>query len=822
VKPSLQLPERLSARTRTTAPERTSHVKPAWVLYWMRVAVRGHDNPALAAACHLANALDVPLLVYHALSERYPYASDRHHTFILQGAKDVAEELRSLGIPYALHVERPGQRGPHLLTLAARAGMVVTELVPTSPLREWTCAVAKVATVVEVDASCVAPMPSSLKAAPTRAFVFRKAIQKLVDAELASAPYDAALNPSQKKPLAYFDLPFLPVDLDVASISELVGGCSIDHGVAPVPDSTGGSVAGYKRWQAFCRGNLLRYASTRNDPILDTTSRMSAYLHYGHVSPFRLLRDLMALRGNRDAEKFVDELVTWRELAWHYCFHEQDHDRVACLPAWATETLAKHQGDERIARPGWDALCRGQSPDEFWNACQASLLAHGELHNNLRMTWGKKLLEWTDAPESALGLLIDLNHRYALDGRDPSSFGGILWCLGVFDRPFQPEAAVTGVLRPRPTEGHQARMPFAKYEAFARRSPFACAPRIAVVGSGVSGLAVARTLANHNLQVTVFDKGYRVGGRLVSRTLCGVPFDYGAQYFTARTRTFEHLAESLVWEGTLAHWALRTTGADLETRVEAAWYVAPLGFSALADKLANGLVVRQKTTLTSVERSNIWELIEDNGSRHAFDVVILALPAAQARALVREPPAQRMLDPLGSSDQPLYRPCWSVTVAISARDCGFDAARWNNGPLAWASRETSKPGREARDLDVWTLHASPLFTQTHYDASKETVLAELLQAFQEHAGASKLVAIDQHVHRWRYAQSSGQGTLGAGAKLSERDPIASSCSFFDDERGLGLCGDSYSVSRVEGAYLSGVDMAGRVLRWLAASGAGTR
>ncbi|NBQ12464.1 MAG: hypothetical protein EBU29_10575, partial [Gammaproteobacteria bacterium] len=59
------------------------------MLYWLRVTQRLHDNPALLAAQALATALGQPLLIYQGLDERYPYASDRHHRFILEGARAV-------------------------------------------------------------------------------------------------------------------------------------------------------------------------------------------------------------------------------------------------------------------------------------------------------------------------------------------------------------------------------------------------------------------------------------------------------------------------------------------------------------------------------------------------------------------------------------------------------------------------------------------------------------------------------------------------------------------------------------------------------------
>ena len=72
----------------------------------------------------------------------------------------------------------------------------------------------------------------------------------------------------------------------------------------------------------------------------------------------------------------------------------------------------------------------------MWNLCQQSLVKHGELHNNLRMTWGKAVPQWSTTLEQSLLRAQKYNDKYALDGRDPSSIAGIQWCHGLFDRPF--------------------------------------------------------------------------------------------------------------------------------------------------------------------------------------------------------------------------------------------------------------------------------------------------------------------------------------------------------------------------------------------------
>ena len=75
------------------------------------------------------------------------------------------------------------------------------------------------------------------------------------------------------------------------------------------------------------------------------------------------------------------------------------------------------------------------------------LLREGRIHNYLRMLWGKKILHWSSNPRKALEIMIDLNNKYALDGRDPNSYSGIFWILGRYDRAWGPERPVFGKVR---------------------------------------------------------------------------------------------------------------------------------------------------------------------------------------------------------------------------------------------------------------------------------------------------------------------------------------------------------------------------------------
>jgi len=148
----------------------------------------------------------------------------------------------------------------------------------------------------------------------------------------------------------------------------------------------------------------------------------------------------------RGAEAFLDQLVTWRELGFNMSATAEDVASYDSLPEWARNTLEEHQGDPRPYTYRLEELQEARTHDPLWNAAQRQLLRDGVIHNYLRMLWGKKILEWTPSPREALAVMIELNDRFALDGRDPNSYSGIFWCLGRYDRGW-PERPVFGKVR---------------------------------------------------------------------------------------------------------------------------------------------------------------------------------------------------------------------------------------------------------------------------------------------------------------------------------------------------------------------------------------
>jgi deoxyribodipyrimidine photo-lyase len=171
------------------------------------------------------------------------------------------------------------------------------------------------------------------------------------------------------------------------------------------------------------------------------------------------------------AESWLDEFVTWREIGYNMTSHRDDYDQYESLPDWARATLEKHGTDPRETIYTLDEFAKAETHAPLWNAAQRQLLREGKIHNYLRMLWGKKILEWSATPQEALEVMIELNNRYALDGRNPNSYSGIFWCLGRYDRPWGPERPTLGTVRYMSSDNTRRKLKLQEYlKAYSRVS----------------------------------------------------------------------------------------------------------------------------------------------------------------------------------------------------------------------------------------------------------------------------------------------------------------------------------------------------------------
>ena len=474
----------------TRGNDRTVRSDGQYVLYWSTAARRTTWNFGLDRALEHCLALKKPLLVLEALRVGHRWASARFHTWVLQGMADNARRYRAAGIAYYPYIERMPDEGKGLVeALAQDAAIVVSDDWPAFFFPNMLRAVgARLAVAFElVDGNGLVPMRAAGRAFPT-AYAFRRYLQGRIPVELAQMP---AADPLASAGGLAVDVPGRILDRHPPADAALLAADAtalavlpIDHTVAAV-SRRGGEDAARAHLGTFLEERLARYDEDRSAPDREGQSGLSPALHWGHLSAHEIVAAVLAHEGFRpdraghvtngsrtgfwalspSAEAFLDELITWRELGFNFAAHRDDIDRYESLPTWAQSTLAAHAEDARPHRYTLEELAAARTHDPLWNAAQRQLRADGIIHNYLRMLWGKKVLEWTSSPQQAANFLIELNNRFAIDGRDPNSYSGIFWCLGRYDRPWGPLRPIFGSVRYMTSENTAKKWPVKQYLA---------------------------------------------------------------------------------------------------------------------------------------------------------------------------------------------------------------------------------------------------------------------------------------------------------------------------------------------------------------------
>ncbi len=220
-------------------------------------------------------------------------------------------------------------------------------------------------------------------------------------------------------------------------------------------------------------------------------------------------------------------------------------------------------------------------------------------------------------------------------------------------------------------------------------------------------------------------------------------------------------------------------------------FVGVPGMIRLAQHLAEGLDVRAGVRIQRLQGvGDVWVAIDTEGAAHGpFDVVIVAVPAPQAVPLLAPAPA---LAEVASGIT--MAPCWAAMVAFDEPVvAGFDGAFVSGGALSWVARDSSKPGRP--DGERWVLHASPGWSRQEWETDLDRIPSLLCSALASHIGPVPAPTF-QRAHRWGYARADAAGAPGV---------------MYDAAAGIGACGDWCEGGRIEGALVSGIDLAERII-----------
>jgi deoxyribodipyrimidine photo-lyase len=171
--------------------------------------------------------------------------------------------------------------------------------------------------------------------------------------------------------------------------------------VSPIGSCRGGPRRALTILGEFVKHGLRNYPKDRNHPELSGTSRLSPYLHFGHIGPITIALAVQSAAAPAAVKHaFLEQLIVRRELSVNFVRYDSNYDSWKSREPWADRSLTQHAGDRRPILYREDQLEHAETHDVLWNAAQKEMVFTGWMHNYMRMYWAKKILEWS--PSTAI------------------------------------------------------------------------------------------------------------------------------------------------------------------------------------------------------------------------------------------------------------------------------------------------------------------------------------------------------------------------------------------------------------------------------------
>jgi len=339
------------------------------------------------------------------------------------------------------------------------------------------------------------------------------------------------------------------------------------------------------------------------------------------------------------------------------------------------------------------------------------------------------------------------------------------------------------------------------------------AQSVAIIGAGIAGLSCAQQLDASGYAVTIFEKSARLCGRSATRIRGDHQFDHGAQYFTARQEPFKIFVERGLSEGSIGVWKPRSFTGDSDVP----WFVGTPGMASLGDLFSVRDAVRTNTLINEIRRTDdAWTVrgtSAETDFAETFDQIVLATPSHQATDILRadgDPHSPGTAELTAVADEIAHiamLPCWTVMLAVDK----LFSALWpydvlqtherdlDRSAVAWLANNSSKPQRpHHHQTHDWVIQSSPSWAEARLEDDPRQVARELITEVEKRLGVEMRPFVrDCVAHRWRFARVAPRPAT-SGYRYSEGNRV-------------GWCGDYLSSSRVESAYLSGLQLADRMI-----------
>lgn len=304
--------------------------------------------------------------------------------------------------------------------------------------------------------------------------------------------------------------------------------------------------------------------------------------------------------------------------------------------------------------------------------------------------------------------------------------------------------------------------------------------KILIVGAGIAGLSAARILAKYH-DVTVIDKSKGVGGRMATRKIGDCQADHGAQYFSVQSKDFQELINQLLAESIVSKWQLAQ-----RTNVR---YFGSEGMKMIPKKMAENINVILTEKASRIVGN---KLLAESGNEYFFDQLILTQPVPQIQELLNQSSMVISAKDESVLNSVKYEPCIAIMAVLNrVTEIQNGGIMLENQPVSWIADNFQK-GISIKPCV--TLHASADFSTENLEGDLNGIAQKMLESVEEFIPKSSIETFQ--VHRWRYSLASSR--------------YQSNFYQFDD-KAIFMAGDGFGIGNVEGAFLSGLNVAEFIL-----------
>ena len=324
---------------------------------------------------------------------------------------------------------------------------------------------------------------------------------------------------------------------------------------------------------------------------------------------------------------------------------------------------------------------------------------------------------------------------------------------------------------------------------------------IAIIGSGLSGITIATELKK-KFHLDIFEKSKGVGGRMSTRIEPPFVFDHGAQFFAINTVGFRNYVSELLQKKIILPWKFKLAyfeGIKLTKikiiRNEDKFFVGVPNMNSIVKYLSKKIDVTINTKIEKIiKKKDNWLLHDQNNKGYGkYDWVILTLPAEQSKELITKT----------ISFYPLIKKikmkgCFSLMIGMNdPANLDYDAAIIKDLDVAWLAINNSKPLRPEKYSLL--INSSYDYAAKNINSPKEKIINHLLDQTNDIINRKIPNSALIRLHQWRYVEA-------------EKHPDEN--YFIDPQNKIGICGDWFVNSRVEGAFISASNLSKEIIKYI--------